>query len=153
MHGGTGDALLTRKPPDLCYGCHLEVRAKFSLPENHGVNRGIVSCLDCHDPHAVRAFTPLRGSASNRECYRCHGEIEGPFVFEHAGLVTEGCVRCHDPHGSVNRHLLIRQQVGQLCYECHTVTPSSHLQPTYRDCTRCHVEIHGSNVDPRFLIE
>jgi DmsE family decaheme c-type cytochrome len=153
LHGGAGDALLARKQPDLCYGCHLEVRAKFSLPENHGVNRGAVSCLDCHDVHRARPFTPLRGTATNRECYRCHAEIEGPFVFEHAGLVTEGCVRCHDPHGSVNRHLLVRQQVGQVCYECHTVTPRSHLQPTYRDCTRCHVEIHGSNVDPRFLIE
>jgi hypothetical protein len=51
----------------------------------------------------------------------------------------------------VNRHLLIRQQVAQLCYECHTVTPSSHVQPSYRDCTRCHVDIHGSNIDPRFL--
>jgi hypothetical protein len=51
----------------------------------------------------------------------------------------------------VNRHLLVRQQVAQLCYECHSVTPPDHLQPSYRDCTRCHVDIHGSNLDPHFL--
>jgi DmsE family decaheme c-type cytochrome len=150
MHGGLGEHLLAKKHPDLCYGCHLEVRAKFALTEHHKVNEGVVTCLDCHQPHGTRNRRLLRGT-NDRECFRCHGDIEGPFVFEHFARVTEGCVRCHDPHGSVNRHLLIRQQVAQLCYECHTVTPQTHLQPSFRDCTRCHVDIHGSNVDPRFL--
>jgi DmsE family decaheme c-type cytochrome len=150
MHGGTRDRLLAKAPPELCYGCHLEIRAKFALPEHHRVNEGVVGCLDCHQPHGTRTRAALR-AANDRTCFRCHGEIEGPFVFEHAGLVVEGCARCHDPHGSVDRHLLVRQQVAQLCYECHTVTPSNHLQPSYRDCTRCHVDIHGSNTDRRFL--
>jgi DmsE family decaheme c-type cytochrome len=150
IHAGRGDHLLAEEPPRLCYGCHLEVRAKFALPEHHKVNEGVVSCLDCHSAHGSRHPRMLRGT-NNRECLRCHADVEGPFVFEHEGLVTEGCVRCHDPHGSVNRHLLVRQQVAQLCYECHTLTPPTHLQPSFRDCTRCHVAIHGSNVDPRFL--
>jgi DmsE family decaheme c-type cytochrome len=150
MHGGAAEHLLAKPAPQLCYGCHLEVRAKFALPEHHKVNEGVVSCLDCHRPHGKSTPSLMRGT-DNRECFRCHGDVEGPFVFEHAGLVTEGCVRCHDPHGSVNRHLLVRRQVAQLCYECHTVTPTTHLQPSFRDCTRCHVAIHGSNVDPRFL--
>jgi DmsE family decaheme c-type cytochrome len=149
-HAGVGEAMLRTRTPQLCYGCHLEVRAKFALVEHHKVNEGVVSCLDCHRPHGSRNLAALRG-ANDLTCFRCHGDLEGPFVFEHAGNVTEGCQRCHDPHGSVNRHLLIRQQVAQLCYECHTVTPANHLQPSYRDCTRCHVAIHGSNVDPRFL--
>ncbi len=150
MHGGVGEKLLAKKTPELCYGCHLEVRAKFALPEHHRVNEGAVSCLDCHRPHGSRTPGMLHGG-NDRTCLSCHAEVEGPFVFEHAGNVTEGCIRCHDPHGSVNRHLLARQQVAQLCYECHTVTPSNHLQPRFRDCTRCHVDIHGSNTDPRFL--
>jgi DmsE family decaheme c-type cytochrome len=150
LHTGTPDGLLARRTPELCYGCHLEIRAKFALPEHHRVNEGVLSCLDCHRPHGARNPSLLRGT-NNRECLRCHADQEGPFVFEHAGLVTEGCVRCHDPHGSANRHLLVRQQVAQLCYECHTVTPPDHVQPRHRDCTRCHVDIHGSNIDPRFL--
>ena len=151
VHGGAGEHLLAKTTPSLCYGCHLEIKAKFALLEHHKVNEGVVSCVDCHRPHGKSTPPLMRGSTGQRDCLRCHGDIEGPFVFEHAGLVTEGCVRCHDPHGSVNRHLLIRQQVAQLCYECHTVTPPTHLQPSFRDCTRCHVAIHGSNVDPRFL--
>ncbi len=150
LHTGTGRTLLAKPLPDLCYGCHAEIRARFLLPEHHRVNEGVVSCLDCHQPHASRTPRQLRG-ANQRVCFRCHANLEGPFVFEHEGLVTEACERCHDPHGSVNRHLLIRQQVAQVCYECHTVTPPSHVQPRFRDCTRCHVDIHGSNHDPRFL--
>jgi len=149
-HKGVGERMLVKALPQLCYGCHLEVRAKFALTEHHKVDEGVVSCVDCHQPHGSRSPRLMRG-ANDRVCFRCHGDLEGPFVFEHVGLVTEGCARCHDPHGSVNRHLLVRQQVAQLCYECHTVTPSNHVQPNYRDCTRCHVSIHGSNTDPRFL--
>jgi DmsE family decaheme c-type cytochrome len=142
--------LLKADPPKLCYGCHLEIRAKFALPEHHQVDEGVLGCLDCHRAHGGPNPAALRG-VNNRTCFRCHGDLESPFVFEHEAVLAEGCARCHDPHGSVNRHLLIRQQVAQLCYECHTVTPASHVQPSFRDCTRCHVAIHGSNVDPRFL--
>jgi DmsE family decaheme c-type cytochrome len=29
--------LLRKAPPDLCYGCHLDIKAKFALPEHHKV--------------------------------------------------------------------------------------------------------------------
>jgi DmsE family decaheme c-type cytochrome len=148
---GTTEHLLRKPEPELCYGCHLDIRAKFLLPEHHEVPEGVLGCLDCHEAHRARRPLMMRGSQDRASCVRCHAEVEGPFVFEHAGLLVEGCERCHDPHGSVNRHLLVRQQVAQLCYECHTVTPPDHVQPNYRDCTRCHTAIHGSNFDPRFL--
>jgi DmsE family decaheme c-type cytochrome len=149
-HDFRADPLLRGSVPQLCYGCHLEKQAQFALPEHHWVNEGVVSCLDCHNPHGTRNPRLLLAT-NNRQCFRCHADKQGPFVFEHPAVFLEGCVRCHDPHGSVNRHLLKYQQVAQLCYECHTVTPQNHMQPSFRDCTRCHVGIHGSNVSPRFL--
>jgi DmsE family decaheme c-type cytochrome len=150
LHGGTGAALLKKATPELCYGCHLDVRAQFALPERHRVDENALACGDCHTPHGSQNQRSLL-RPDDRTCLSCHNELTGPFVFEHAGLVVEGCGSCHVPHGSVNRHLLHYQQVASLCYQCHTVTPSDHVQPSYRDCTRCHVDIHGSNIDPHFL--
>jgi DmsE family decaheme c-type cytochrome len=137
-------------PPELCYGCHLQTRAEFALTEHHRVDQGVLGCLDCHAAHGSRNRFALRAT-NNRECLRCHAEVEGPYVFEHAAVLLEGCTSCHAPHGSANRHLLKYQQVAQLCYQCHTVTPAFHEQPSFRDCTSCHVEIHGSNINPFFL--
>jgi len=149
-HAARAAPLLQDRLPLLCYRCHIDVRASFALPEHHKVSEGVVSCIDCHRAHGSRDRGALRGT-NNRECFRCHAEIEGPYVFEHKALLAEGCAACHVPHGGVNRHLLLRQQVAQLCYQCHTVTPADHVQPSFRDCTRCHVSIHGSNVQPHFL--
>jgi DmsE family decaheme c-type cytochrome len=150
-HWGAGDAMLLRGGvPELCYGCHADVRAAFNLPERHGPGAAPPACGDCHEPHGTPNLASLR-EANDRRCLECHNDIAGPFVFEHAAVVSEGCTGCHEPHGSVNRHLLTRQPVAMLCYQCHTVTPRTHLQPTYRDCTRCHASIHGSNTDPRFI--
>jgi len=151
IHTAAADHLLSKAPPGLCYGCHLDIKAKFALPEHHKVPEGVMGCGDCHNPHGNRRFALMRGSEDRERCERCHADLQGPYVFEHAGAFVEGCERCHDPHGSLNRHLLVRQQVAQLCYECHTVTPSNHVQPSFRDCTRCHTAIHGSNFNALFL--
>lgn len=150
MHTGRAPSLLAAPPPALCDGCHQDVKLAFGLTEHHKVYEGVLGCLDCHEPHGNRQHAALRDD-EDRLCATCHAEVQGPFVFEHAGLLTEGCTRCHEPHGSVNRHLLIRQQTAQLCLECHSSTPRDHVQPAFRDCTRCHVAIHGSNTDPHFL--
>jgi DmsE family decaheme c-type cytochrome len=134
----------------LCYGCHPDVRSQFALPERHKVPEGVVSCTDCHQPHGSEERAMLRDS-DQRTCFKCHGDVEGPFIYEHIGLTIDGCQSCHEPHGSTNRHLLRYQQVAQLCYECHAATPTSHVQPSFRDCTRCHTAIHGSNTNPFFL--
>jgi DmsE family decaheme c-type cytochrome len=150
IHGGPTEHLLAMPPPRLCYGCHPGIRTRFALPEHHRVDEGAVACTDCHDVHGTPNDFELL-DAHDRTCTRCHADIAGPFVFEHGGRLTEGCTGCHEPHGSIDRHLLKRQPVAQLCYGCHTLTPASHIQPSFRDCTRCHVAIHGSNSDPRFL--
>jgi DmsE family decaheme c-type cytochrome len=180
IHGSAPDAnppkfLLAKKQTELCYGCHEPIRAQFSMPVKHRVNEGVVQCTDCHNPHGTFAASWAMGTGSNLEtashnneesCLKCHVDKRGPFVFEHASVRVEGCTACHVPHGSTNAKLLKRPVVFTVCLECHNgagtfgrenlgvvIQSASHnmLDPRYRQCTLCHVRIHGSNSDARFL--
>ena len=53
-------------------------------------------------------------------CYKCHADKQGPFVYEHVPVKTEGCSSCHTPHGSTNPRLLKVSLVNMLCLQCHT---------------------------------
>jgi DmsE family decaheme c-type cytochrome len=174
-HSPVPKFLLAKKQTDLCYGCHQPVRAQFSMPFKHRVNEGVVQCSDCHNPHGTFAATWRMGqrphmvaqALDNEEpCLKCHADKRGPFAFEHAPARVEGCETCHSPHGSTNARLLKRPVTFTLCLECHTGAgtfgttnggvprqSSSHnmLDPKYQRCTACHVRIHGSNSDARFL--
>lgn len=167
--------LLARKQIDLCYQCHLPVRAQFSMPVKHRVNEGFMQCTDCHNPHGAFAPTWRMGlrplhmeqALGNEEpCLKCHSDKRGPFVFEHAAVRVEGCETCHYPHGSTNAKLLHRPVIFTLCLECHNgagsfgrrgtgeqIQSSGHnmLDPRFQRCTTCHVRIHGSNSDQFFL--
>ncbi len=152
--GTTG--LLREKQPQLCYSCHRDVEAEFKLPVRHPVNQGLVKCTDCHNTHGSLTARDLK-SAGTDVCTTCHVEKKGPFAYEHAAVVVEGCIVCHTPHGTINLHLLKRRQERQLCLECHAA-PQAVNVPHPRlgfqaagECTRCHVEIHGSNYQPQFL--
>lgn len=151
------NSLLKDAEPALCFGCHRAVQAKFAMPEHHRVPEGLMKCSDCHSPHGTPNHASLTHSGSET-CIRCHVEKHGPFVYEHPAVSVEGCVTCHNPHGSDSRMLLVRREGRQLCLECHTgyrggpQVPHSRLGfQTSGECTRCHVEIHGSNLDPNFL--
>jgi DmsE family decaheme c-type cytochrome len=134
------------------------VRASFLLTERHPVEQGGVDCTDCHNPHAP-AQRRLLGGFKQDDCLRCHSEFRGPWFFEHQAVAVEGCMACHAPHGSVNRHLLTYQRVGDLCLQCHPSQPFFHVAVDgagdrttgINDCTRCHTQIHGSNNDALFL--
>lgn len=167
--------LLAKQQTDLCYTCHTPIRAQFNMPFKHRVHEGFMNCTDCHNPHGTFAATwrmgarpRMVGQAMGNEeaCLKCHVDKRGPFLFEHAGVRVDGCETCHNPHGSTNAKLLKRPTVFLVCLECHngagdfgregdgiTVQSSSHnmFDPKYRNCTLCHVRIHGSNGDPRFL--
>jgi DmsE family decaheme c-type cytochrome len=171
----TPKSLLAQRQTDLCYGCHSNVRAQFSMPFKHRVNEGFMQCSDCHNPHGTNAPTwrmsdrprMVDQALGNEEaCLKCHTDKRGPFMFEHAAVRVEGCESCHSPHGSTNPRLLRRPVVFTLCLECHngggnfgrhangiTLQSPSHnmADPRFRNCTTCHVRIHGSNADARFL--
>jgi DmsE family decaheme c-type cytochrome len=167
--------LLAKKQVDLCYTCHANVRAQFSMPFKHRVNEGFMQCTDCHNPHGSSAPTwgmtdrprnTEQAQANEEPCLKCHIDKRGPFVFEHVAVRVDGCESCHNSHGSMNARLLRRPVVFTLCLECHNgagnfgpnnsgvLRPnSSHnlANPVYQNCTSCHARIHGSNADSDFL--
>ncbi len=138
-------------PAAACATCHAAVNAAFQMHQSHRSNGETSACVACHDPHA-----PGR----EPDCAQCHADVAGPYVYEHAASRLEGCAACHAPHGSTNRHLLAMQDTGALCLTCHGAMPQFHVGfapnapsrfDTLTQCTNCHVEIHGSNLDRNFL--
>ena len=159
-HAKEGEFLLKAKAPELCYGCHGDVRAEFARPFHHRVPEGLLTCNDCHSPHGTFRPKQLRtNAAGDSVCYKCHFEKQGPYVYQHEALI-EGCTICHSPHGSTNQRMLVQNQVNLLCLSCHVfpaevgppATPTFHDQATkYQSCTLCHMAIHGSNTSSVFF--
>lgn len=156
--------LLTKKPLDLCDSCHPAQAASFrNKPFAHRIGRGGMECTSCHDPHGRATQKALRLTRMGElPCLDCHTEKRGPFVFEHVNGVVGTCTTCHEPHGSSNNKRLVRASVDRLCLECHSTLsagtlgsqpPSFHnvTLPRYRNCTTCHVAVHGSNLSPQLF--
>ena len=163
LHNNSGGAhhtiLNPNKSPDTCFRCHLEMKARFSLPSHHPVEEGKVSCSDCHNPHTGSAIMG-GGTAHTTEfdtCGRCHTAQRGPFVFEHEA-VREGCTTCHQPHGTVNAKML-RERNQTLCLKCHfqQQTSPGRIYIGARDHSSflsrgtcwsagCHEAVHGSQI-------
>ena len=150
--------LLVRAEPELCYGCHVTAKADFTKPYHHRVNEGLVECDDCHNVHGTTTIRQLKAKPNgDAVCFQCHVDKQGPFVYEHVPVKTEGCTACHTPHGSTNPRFLRVSQVNLMCLQCHTFPvqgpqgPSHNQSAKYQACTMCHTAIHGSNVDPAFF--
>ena len=157
-HAKEPQHLLVQSQPQLCYGCHITAKADFAKPYHHRVNEGLVQCNDCHNPHGTAIVSQLRALPSGDAiCYKCHADKQGPFVYEHVPVKTEGCVACHTPHGSTNPRLLKVSQINLLCLQCHTYPtvgpagPVHNQSAKYQACTMCHTQIHGSNFSSFFL--
>ena len=147
----TSDKLLPRNISSVCAGCHQEKLGLGLLNERHRMLEEMVSCVDCHDQHGPADRSQLGGFKQD-VCYKCHTDKQGPFLYEHLSVRIERCSACHDPHGSVNRHMLLYQNVADLCLSCHVEVPGFHSRFTHEtQCTNCHVNIHGSNLHPQFL--
>jgi predicted CXXCH cytochrome family protein len=150
------ESLLKKTQPDLCFGCHGTIQAKFALPTHHRVPEGLIKCTDCHSPHGTLNASQLR-KVNFEICVTCHTEKRGPWVYEHPAVRVEGCTACHSPHGTVEPHLLLRTEGRFLCLQCHVDPQAANVPhgrlsfPTLGACTRCHTTIHGSNVNQFFL--
>ena len=99
---------------------------------HHPIREGKITCADCHNPHGTQTAKMIRGASVNEQCYTCHTEKRGPFLWEHAP-VRESCLNCHTPHGS-NHLKLQKTSVPYLCQQCHSNTrhpaPSTTVPPS-----------------------
>jgi DmsE family decaheme c-type cytochrome len=138
--------------------CHSKEKHQFTLFSQHPVLSGAMNCTDCHD-YFKSLSADLTSKLNNQTCYKCHGEMDGPFMHEHEatrdfGVENGGCINCHSPHGSPFANLL-KEPTPQLCQQCHAIPhPDSPHGNEYANinCMDCHTDIHGSD-DNKSLIE
>jgi DmsE family decaheme c-type cytochrome len=137
-----------------CGNCHAQRKAQQMRFAHMPLGEGKMECTSCHNPHGSTAPKLLIASSTNETCFSCHAEKRGPFLWQHAP-VTENCANCHDPHGSSHEKML-KVSRPRLCQQCHQPTghPATPRNPTVladlaftfnRQCSNCHVAIHGSN--------
>ncbi len=100
-----------------CAQCHQPIRAATFKPSHHPIIEGKVKCSDCHNPHGAITPAMLKHPTINDQCYSCHADKRGPYVFNHPP-VEENCATCHNPHGSVHARLL-NESAPNLCQDCH----------------------------------
>lgn len=135
----------------LCTQCHAIKKATFQHWSRMPVKEGKVQCSSCHNVHGTVTESLITESSVNEQCYRCHTEKRGPFLWEHPP-VRESCLNCHDAHGSNNVSML-RIRAPRLCQQCHNErrhpsTAFSNLADRRvlgKGCVACHQNIHGSN--------
>jgi DmsE family decaheme c-type cytochrome len=150
--------LKTETEPETCFQCHKDRRAQMFRSSHMPLREGKIVCTSCHNPHGTANESLLIESSINDNCYKCHAEKRGPFLFEHTP-VRENCLNCHDPHGSVNEYLL-KLSRPRLCGECHTVDHGTAIaggpavvQAFSRSCQNCHSKVHGSNSPSGALLQ
>jgi DmsE family decaheme c-type cytochrome len=157
-----GVSTIKDKQPDLCLRCHPMRRAQLQRSSHMPFREGKVTCTSCHNPHGTANAKQLIQATVNENCYSCHADRRGPFLWEHPPAV-ESCVNCHLPHGSTNPQLL-KTRAPKLCQQCHNdgqhrSTAYASVMPSVgngtpagynnrvvnRGCANCHSRIHGSN--------
>ncbi len=150
----------SQKPhqPEVCFGCHHDIKVAVNKRSHHPIIEGKVSCTSCHSPHGSLSQHMVKADDSQELCYTCHADKRGPYIYEHPP-VAENCLICHTPHGSIHAKLLT-EKAPNLCQDCHDwqrhpgtpydaktgFTGSSPSNRFFgRACLNCHGAIHGSN--------
>lgn len=147
---------------EVCYSCHEAIRAQTYRASRHPIRENKVICSDCHSPHGSAGPASLKQFTINENCYNCHAEKRGPFLWEHQPA-SEDCTLCHNVHGS-NHQALLKKPGPQLCQQCHSsqaaaggrthislfldfadTDPGRNRFVVARNCANCHSKVHGSN--------
>jgi DmsE family decaheme c-type cytochrome len=157
LHDAVDQALTFEGKNTQCLGCHQRQQAEMLFASSHPMRSRQMVCTDCHAAHGGPGPAALIQPTLNEQCYTCHAEKRGPFLWEHAP-VAEDCSNCHKAHGSNHRSLL-QARTPFLCQQCHLAAfhPSNAesgigIPPRGasanllgRDCANCHFQVHGSN--------
>lgn len=157
IHVRRDPVTLESSQPQVCLDCHVQQRIEVHRAYGHPIRFGEMSCTDCHEAHGGLNEAMLTSPTINQNCFECHAEMRGPFLWEHAP-VTEDCTLCHQAHGSSNPALLTRR-APLLCQQCHSRLGHPSIGRTGNDlpsgapsgfllsgsCMNCHSQVHGSN--------
>ena len=117
------------KEQTICYSCHQNVRAETYRPFRHPIREELIFCTDCHNPHGSAGPAMLAQLTLNDNCYTCHAEKRGPYLWEHEPS-SEDCGICHKPHGSLHPALLTSRP-PLLCQQCHQSTRITHARQAF----------------------
>jgi DmsE family decaheme c-type cytochrome len=138
---------------ETCFQCHQLKRAQMQYSSHMPLREDKITCSNCHNPHGSGTEKLIREASVNDNCYKCHAEKRGPFLYEHAP-VRESCLNCHTPHGSNYENLLVVAR-PRLCGNCHTTTHNGAAGSAtlgrnvvgllQNGCGNCHSAVHGSN--------
>ncbi len=143
-----GGMLSAEREIDACAQCHLMQRSELYRSAHMPVREQKMSCSSCHNPHGTVADHLISDHTVNDNCYRCHAEKRGPFLWEHPPAY-EDCTNCHVPHGST-RESMLKLSMPRLCQQCHRAHGPSARDPDSpfvvgTSCIQCHSAVHGSN--------
>ena len=167
-HSIHGSVMPKVDQPEVCFGCHKDVKADVNKFSHHPIVEGKISCSDCHNPHGTLTKGMIVADSPNLLCYGCHADKRGPHINQHPP-VEEDCLICHAPHGT-KAYKLTREKMPNLCQNCHGGThnnggpgggagaagfwtgansfdgPGTKSGRVFgQSCINCHPNIHGSN--------
>jgi len=147
-HGMVGGVYLRTPQPELCLGCHEQLKKELMGIDAEHLHRPLITdkCTLCHQPHnAENGF--LLDKPAAQSCFNCHDEAQFTKSNQHQPLLDEGCQSCHDAHGSANGDLL-KEPVEKICQRCHDLDDNGFTQkhagyPVKNGCLSCH-DVHSS---------
>ena len=156
------DVIERTSQAEVCFECHKDIRSQTYRASTHPIRDGKVICSDCHNAHGSAGPSSLKQFSINENCYSCHAEKRGPFLWEHYPA-SEDCTLCHNVHGS-NHQALLNKPGPQLCQQCHATESAgggrTHISNMLdfdsaaagrgrfivgQSCANCHSKVHGSN--------
>lgn len=82
----------------VCVKCHKEVAGVYGSSVHS--KKGATHCVDCHNPHRIKAYRELRAEERVAVCSRCHKD----YIRKHEWLPNTSlhfdyleCATCHSP--------------------------------------------------------